>query len=132
MLIAITGDTHGRIDGIRHHLQRLKPDYLIHTGDYYTDGKSLARGLGIGFTGVRGNCDTGRKGKLIEVLELVGYRFCILHGHQHKVKHTLNHIYYYSLEIGAQVVVLGILMYPAVNFREASICSIPAVPACLV
>jgi predicted phosphodiesterase len=72
MLIAITGDTHGRIDGIRHHLQRLKPDYLIHTGDYYTDGKSLARGLGIGFTGVRGNCDTGRKGKLIEVLELPG------------------------------------------------------------
>jgi putative phosphoesterase len=117
MLIAITGDTHGRIDGIRHHLQRLKPDYLIHTGDYYTDGKSLARGLGIGFTGVRGNCDTGRKGKLIEVLELVGYSFCILHGHQHKVKHTLNHIYYYSLEIGAQVVVFGHTHVPCCEFQ---------------
>ncbi len=107
MRIAITGDTHGRIDGVRCQLERLNPDYLIHTGDFYTDGKNLAKGLGIGFTGVRGNCDTGRKGKLVEVLDLADYRFCILHGHQHKVKHTLNHIYYYGLERGAQVVVFG-------------------------
>lgn len=117
MLIAITGDTHGRIDGIRCHLERLKPEYLIHTGDFYTDGKKLAKGLGIGFTGVKGNCDPVGKGKPVEVLDLVGIRFCIVHGHQHKVKHTLNHIYYYGLEKGVQVVVFGHTHVPCCDFQ---------------
>ncbi len=107
MLIAVTGDTHGRIDAIKSELERKKPDYLLHTGDFYPDGIKLAHHLGIDFTGVRGNCDTGKKGKRQEIVDLAGHRFCILHGHKHRVKTTLNNVYYYGQEIGAEVIVFG-------------------------
>jgi len=118
MLIAVTGDTHGRVDVVKRHLKLCKPDYLIHTGDFYSDGSRLARQLGLDFTGIRGNCDTNRKGELIEVVELDHHRFCVLHGHQHRVKHTLNDVYYYGLEMEAEVLVFGHTHVPCCEFQD--------------
>ncbi len=118
MLIAVTGDTHGRIDAIKSELELKKPDYLLHTGDFYADGIRLAYHLGIDSTGVRGNCDTSLRGKQEEILDLVGYRFCIIHGHRHKVKATLNNVYYHGQETGANVVVFGHTHVPCVEFQE--------------
>ncbi len=118
MLIALTGDTHGRIDAIKSELRLKKPDYLLHTGDYYSDGVNLARSLDIEFTGVRGNCDTGRRGKREEILDLAGHRFCILHGHQHRVKTTINNVYYHAQEIKAKVIAFGHTHIPCCEFQN--------------
>ena len=118
MLIAVTGDTHGRIDAIKNELKGKKPDYLLHTGDLYPDGIKLAEYLGIDFKGVRGNCDTGKRGKREQILDLAGHSFCILHGHKHRVKHTLNNVYYYGREIGAEVVVFGHTHIPCCEFHD--------------
>ncbi len=118
MLIAVTGDTHGRIDAVKSELEGKKPDYLLHTGDFYADGIRLAYHLGIDFAGVRGNCDTGKRGKQEEILDLAGYRFCIIHGHQHRVKTSLNNVYYYGQEIGADVVVFGHTHVPCCEFQD--------------
>ncbi len=118
MLIAVTGDTHGRIDAVKNELERKRLDYLLHTGDFYADGIRLAYHLGIDFSGVRGNCDTGPRGKQEEMLDLAGHRFCILHGHRHRVKTTLNDVYYHGLEIGAEVVVFGHTHTPCCDFQD--------------
>jgi len=118
LLIAVTGDTHGRIQSIIKELKKKKPDYLLYTGDYYTDGIKIAQHLKIEFAGVKGNCDVGRKGDKEKNVKLCGYRFYLVHGHQHGVKNSINNIYYRGKEVGADVVLFGHTHVPFCEFYD--------------
>lgn len=105
--IAVAGDTHGKVERIKRELKLLKPDALFFTGDYYSDGEKLANDLKLTFYGVSGNCDYCRNGPQEKIVELEGYKFLIVHGHQYGVKKGLNRLFYRGLESQADMVVFG-------------------------
>ena len=107
MRIAVAGDSHGRIEMVARSLQNAKPDYLFFTGDYYSDGKKLARWLDIDWCGVMGNCDYGRKGKQEQQVTMAGRTFYLVHGHQYGVKRSLNSLFYRGQELGVNLVLFG-------------------------
>lgn len=107
MRIAITGDTHGKLEKIKKELQIMKPDYLLFTGDHFSEGKKIARYLNIDFKGVAGNCDPGGSGKKEQTFELGGKQFYLLHGHQYGVKRGLNSLYFRGKELGVDAVIFG-------------------------
>ena len=107
MRIAIAGDSHGRIEMAARSIQKAEPDYLFFTGDYYSDGKKLARWMNIDWFGVMGNCDYGRIGKQEQQVTLAGRTFYLIHGHQYGVKRNLNSLFYRGQELGVDLVLFG-------------------------
>ncbi|MDD3268000.1 MAG: metallophosphoesterase [Syntrophomonadaceae bacterium] len=107
MRIAVVGDTHAKIEKIKKELERLKPEYLLFTGDHLADAKRLAHHLALDYSGVSGNCDPGSSTSQEQVLELLGKRFYLVHGHQYGVKRSLNSLYYRAQELAADAVVFG-------------------------
>jgi putative phosphoesterase len=105
--IAVAGDSHGRIETVARSLKKADPDYLLFTGDYYSDGKKLARRLNVDWVGVMGNCDYGQKGKQERQVTLAGRTFYLVHGHQFGVKRNLNSLFYRGQELGADLVLFG-------------------------
>ena len=107
MRIAVVGDTHARIEKIKTELQRVKPDFMLFTGDFYADAKRLSHYLGIEFKGVVGNCDPSSAQDQEKSMEIEGWRFYIIHGHQYGVKGSLQSLYYRGEEKEADIVVFG-------------------------
>ncbi|MGI5879395.1 MAG: YfcE family phosphodiesterase [Syntrophomonadaceae bacterium] len=108
MKIAVTGDTHGRIEEVRNSIMLHKVEGLFFTGDFYADGVRLAKELKVDYYGVSGNCDVFRKGKEEQIIELDDIRFYLIHGHQYSVKHGgLQSLYYRCQELKAQAVIYG-------------------------
>lgn len=107
MRIAVVGDTHAKIEKIKKELEKLKPDYMLFTGDYFPDAKRLAHHLALDYSAVTGNCDPRSSAGEEQVLELAGKRFYIVHGHQYGVKRSLNSLYYRGQELGANAVIFG-------------------------
>lgn len=107
MRIAVVGDTHARIEKIKRELERLKPQYLLFTGDYLADAKRLSHHLALDFCGVAGNCDPNSSSGLEQVLELEGKRLYLVHGHQYGVKRSLNALCFRGQELEVDAVIFG-------------------------
>jgi putative phosphoesterase len=81
---------------------------LFFTGDYYKDGAQIARFLKVPFfCGVPGNCDSSSRRKTEQIKQLEGVKFYLVHGHQYRVKTSLNALFLRGQEVGAEVVLFG-------------------------
>jgi putative phosphoesterase len=118
MKLAVVGDTHGKIKRILDQLRLIKPDYLAFTGDYYQDGQRLARELKLPYTGVAGNCDHSLRGSAEKKVEIKGFKFLIVHGHQYGVKSSLNRIFYRGQELGVNAILFGHTHVPCCEIIE--------------
>jgi len=105
--IAVTGDTHGRIERIKKELQLIQIDHMFFTGDYYSDAEKISLFLGLDFDGVAGNCDPGCIASEELLIDFSGKRFYIVHGHRYGVKRSLNSLFYRGKEVGADAVLFG-------------------------
>lgn len=105
--IAIVADTHGRIDAIKNQLSKDKPQKIFFAGDFLSDARRLSAHLGIGVEAVLGNCDGSGSGDWERIVTIAGRRFYIVHGHQYRVKFSLNSIFYRGLELAVDAVVFG-------------------------
>ena len=90
MTILVLSDSHSTLRFMRQCLQSMKPDAMIHLGDYFDDGVVLKEEFpGIPCYQVPGNCDRyrcppGQPEILVD--NLCGVRLYMTHGHRHKVK----------------------------------------------
>lgn len=107
MRIAIVADTHGRIDAIQEQLEKEEPQMLFFAGDYLSDARRLSQHLGIGVEAVLGNCDRSSSGEWERQILVEGHRFYLVHGHQYRVKSSLNTIFYRGQELGVEAIVFG-------------------------
>lgn len=93
MRILILSDSHSGMHFMRYAMRRIMPDAVIHLGDYYDDGQTLAEEFpGIPFHQVPGNCDRYRSYEIRpECLcyTVGGVRLFMTHGHNHMVKSGL-------------------------------------------
>ena len=78
---------------MRYAIQAIKPDAVIHLGDYYDDGEAMAEeNPHLVFHQVNGNCDRYRSYEIRpEALcyPVGGVLFYMTHGHNHHVKTSL-------------------------------------------
>ena len=90
MTILVLSDSHATLRFMRQCAETLKPDAMIHLGDYFDDGAVLKEEFpGITCYQVPGNCDRyrcppGQPEILID--RICGVNLYLTHGHRHQVK----------------------------------------------
>ena len=101
MKILVLSDSHSGMSFMRFAIKAVKPDAVVHLGDYYDDGETLAEeNPHLIFHQVPGNCDRYRSYQIRpETLcyDVCGVRLFMTHGHNHRVK--MGH---YSLLLDAR------------------------------
>lgn len=94
MKILVLSDSHSSISFMRRCVNAVKPDMIIHLGDYYDDGEIIHEEYPqILFHQVPGNCDRYRcppGAKEILVIRARGPKLYMTHGHRHYVKQGIG------------------------------------------
>lgn len=94
MKILVLSDSHSSMRLMRLAVQKVKPDAIVHLGDYFDDGQSLNEEFPhIRFYQVPGNCDRYRcppSANEILILPVCGVNLYMTHGHRHQVKTHLG------------------------------------------
>ena len=121
MKILVLSDSHASLRFMRSAVLATKPDAVIHLGDYYDDGETLAEeNPNTLFYQVPGNCDRYRcpiHAREILCLCVGGVRLYMTHGHRHGVKSGLGGVISAARSEGAQAALFG-HTHEAVCFRE--------------
>lgn len=90
MNILVCSDSHSGLSFMRRAIGAVKPDEIIHLGDYFDDGEEIRQEYPhIRFHQVSGNCDRFRclrPQPEILCYDVGGVRMFMTHGHRHNVK----------------------------------------------
>lgn len=111
MKILVVSDSHGHLDLMRLAVQAVKPDAVVHLGDYFEDGAALAEeNPSLRFHMVAGNCDLYRQvSNPVQTLcyPVCGVKLYMTHGHLHRVKYSLTELLQDARRNGAQAALYG-------------------------
>ena len=111
MKILVLSDSHSALSFMEECVEAVKPDAILHLGDYYDDGETL-RDLypKIRFLQVPGNCDAFRcdpRAPQVIITKLFGVNIYMTHGHLHYVKSDLYRLLRDAREAHVDVVLYG-------------------------
>lgn len=106
MKVAVISDTHGHTGRVMAYIEHEKDkiDEIWHLGDYYND---FALYTGIPVVAVRGNGDIGVKGPESLVIERMGHKVFLTHGHHYRVKQSLMQLFYKGIEESFDLICFG-------------------------
>ena len=111
MRILVFSDSHSGLSFMRFAVKATKPDAVVHLGDYYDDGETMAEeNPHILFHQVPGNCDRCRfVGMKPEILcyPVCGVKLFMTHGHVQNVKFGIGRLLSDAKEAGAQAALYG-------------------------
>jgi len=108
MKIAVISDSHYDASSIKLVKKYLSDvDVLIHCGDGAEDTKLLEKDFNGEIYAVRGNCDISNKYPNERILDFVGTKIFVTHGHMYNVKSEYNSIFYKGKELEADIVLFG-------------------------
>ena len=109
--ILVLSDSHSGKSFMRWCVENVKPDAIIHLGDYYDDGQTLAEEYHwIRFVQVPGNCDRYRTPPFVQEIlieRVCGVDLYMTHGHRHGVKSTLGLLMNDARKAKVQAVLYG-------------------------
>ena len=92
-------------------IEKVKPDVMIHLGDYYDDGQAMAdENPSVTVYQVPGNCDRYRCPRFCQEILLQtigGVKFYLTHGHRHNVKSGLWQLLLDARAAGVDAVLYG-------------------------
>lgn len=92
--ILVLSDSHSGNSFMRWCVESVKPDAIVHLGDYYDDGLDLHEEYPlIPFYQVPGNCDKYRVPPHVSeilITRVFGVDIYMTHGHKHRVKSTMG------------------------------------------
>ena len=109
MKIAVFSDTHGSTARMLRAAEELRPDALVHLGDYARDADCLAAAFPeIPLYRVRGNCDAAPLSPEELVVAFGPLRVLLCHGHRYAVDWgRLDPMVYAAQEEGCALVLYG-------------------------
>ncbi len=111
MKILVCSDSHSSLSFMRRCIRSVKPDMLIHLGDYYDDGEIIHEEYPqIPFYQVPGNCDRYRcppNAPEILTTHARGPKLYMTHGHRHYVKQSIGMLLADARKAEAQAVLYG-------------------------
>ena len=94
MKILVLSDSHSALSFMRQCITRVKPDAIVHLGDYFDDAEVIGEEYpNIPLYQVPGNCDRYRCppwAREILILPVCGVNLYMTHGHRHQVKMHLG------------------------------------------
>ena len=111
MTILVLSDSHAALSFMRRCVEKIKPQAIIHLGDFYDDGQALQEDFRhIPFHMVPGNCDRYRCP--IGVPEVLcypvgGVKLFMTHGHRHQVKNGIGALTADARRCGAGAALYG-------------------------
>ena len=110
MRIFVVSDTHGDLkNAIELYDRALKGgpiDFIIHCGDFLSDGVRLGEVLGQKIYAVHGNCDGGW-GEEFEIAQTPAGKILVIHGHNEDVGFSLLSASYLAQQEGCSAVCYG-------------------------
>lgn len=109
MKAAVFSDTHGSTALMVEAVRRLKPDVVIHLGDYERDTEVIKREFPeIPLCSVCGNCDMAAMSPLTDIVPLGPVKAFICHGHSYGVEYNnIDRLVYAAQEQGAKIALFG-------------------------
>ena len=110
MKILVLSDSHSALRFMRQCIDAVKPNAVIHLGDYYDDGEAMAEEYpALTFYRVPGNCDKYRNVWAAETLvqKICGVKLFMTHGHLHRVKSGLGALLADARKADVQAVLFG-------------------------
>lgn len=111
MKILVLSDSHSSLYFMRQCIVGLKPDAVVHLGDYYDDAQAMAEEHPhLIFHMVPGNCDRYRcRPGTPELLcyDVCGIRLYMTHGHNQRVKTGLGSLLADARRLGAKAALYG-------------------------
>lgn len=108
MLVAVISDSHNNIKSIEAVKEYIsKAEVLLFLGDGEEDLKSITENFKGKVYAVKGNCDVSNKNPQEMIIEIMGKKIFMCHGHRYNVKYEYNSIYYKGREIEADIVLFG-------------------------
>lgn len=111
MRILVFSDSHAGMRFMRKCVQVMKPDAMVHLGDYYDDGETLAETFPhIPMHQVAGNCDKYRcpiHAREWLCYDLGGVKTYMTHGHRERVKSGIGGLVAEARRNAAQVALYG-------------------------
>ena len=111
MKVLVLSDSHSSLRFMRRCMEILKPDQVIHLGDHYDDGQTLAETYpNILLHQVPGNCDRYRcplNAQEILCYPVGGVRLYMTHGHRHMVKQGIGLLLKDARQAGAKAALYG-------------------------
>ena len=109
--ILVLSDSHSGNSFMRWCVESVKPDAIIHLGDYYEDGCDLHEEYPlIPFYQVPGNCDRYRVPPHVSeilITRVLGVDLYLTHGHKHRVKSMMGLLIDAAREAKVQAVLYG-------------------------
>ena len=110
MRIFVVSDTHGDLKKAIELYDRALTggplDFIIHCGDFYSDGVRLAKLHGKLVYAVHGNCDGGW-GEEFKVVETPAGKILVIHGHNEDVDFSLDNAAYLARREKCAMVCFG-------------------------
>lgn len=108
MKAAVFSDTHGNTALMVEAVRRMRPDIIIHLGDYARDTAVLTREFPeIPLYSVCGNCDFGSLAPLEDIVPFGPVKAFIAHGHVQNVKWGIDRLVYAAMEKGCKMALCG-------------------------
>lgn len=108
MKILITSDTHSMYNKISDLiLEREDIDLLIHAGDGVDDCKYINYETGIKYYVVKGNNDYFSDQPYEKVIQLLGHKILLSHGHKENIDVSINQLFQKALDYDCDIVIFG-------------------------
>ncbi len=111
MTILVLSDSHSALSFMRRCVEKVKPQAVIHLGDFYDDAQALQEDYShIPFHIVPGNCDRYRcpiGARELLCYSVGGVRMLMTHGHNYRVKSGIGALTAEARRLGAGVALYG-------------------------
>lgn len=108
MKLAVFSDTHGLTAGMVSAARRVRPDLLLHLGDYLRDAEALRREFpDIPLRAVKGNCDFASREEDTITFSAGPVTVFATHGDRYGVKHGTDSLLNAAYFAGARLVLFG-------------------------
>ena len=131
--ILVLSDSHSGNSFMRWCVDSVKPDAIVHLGDYYEDACDLHEEYPmIPFYSVPGNCDRYRVPphvREVVIENIFGVNMLLTHGHKHWVKQGTELLIRAAQEAGVRAASTATPTFPTAGRRGHCGCSIPVHPA---
>lgn len=121
MKILVLSDSHSGLSFMRHCIEKVRPEHIVHLGDHFDDATAMAQEYPhIRVHQVPGNCDmwASKSAPAIMNYAIGGVKFYMTHGHFHGVKSGLSRIIEAARESQSAAVLFGHTHEPVCIWEE--------------
>ena len=119
MKIVVFSDSHQDIESMVEVVKKIKPNMIIHLGDYINDALNIERQfIEIPIEYVKGNCDIYSTGAAQKILNIENKKILITHGDLYGVRNGTSEILHEGIRQKADLILYGHTHRPVIKKKK--------------